>query len=105
MNATGEGGAMEVASPGGWRAKLFGVDTKARNVTIDSNANVPYPLGTQLTIVNQYSAGVVTIKLTSDTIRLAGAGSTGDRTLAANGIAIATKLTATEWIIDGTGLT
>lgn len=80
-------------------------DTTARNFTIDSNANVPYPLGTQLVIVNQDSAGVVTIKLTSDTIRLAGAGSTGDRTLAANGIAIATKLTATEWIIDGTGLT
>jgi hypothetical protein len=80
-------------------------DTTARTFTIDSNANVPYPLGTVLTIINQDSGGVITIALTSDTIRLAGAGTTGDRTLAANGIARATKVTATEWIIEGTGLT
>lgn len=38
-------------------------------------------------------------------MRLAGAGTTGTRSLAANGVAIAIKLTATEWIIYGTGLT
>jgi hypothetical protein len=38
-------------------------------------------------------------------MRLAGAGTTGSRTLAANGIATAIKLTSTEWIISGTGLT
>jgi hypothetical protein len=36
---------------------------------------------------------------------LAGAGTTGSRTLAANGIATAMKVTTTEWIINGTGLT
>lgn len=80
-------------------------DTTARTFTIDSNANVPYPLGAELTIVNQDSAGVVTIAITSDTMRLAGAGTTGSRSLAANGIARARKVTATEWIIEGTGLT
>jgi hypothetical protein len=47
----------------------------------------------------------MTIAITTDTMRLAGAGTTGSRTLAANGIATCLKLTATEWIISGTGLT
>lgn len=80
-------------------------DTTARTFTIDSNANVAYPIGTAITFVNQDGAGVVTIAITSDTMRLAGAGTTGSRTLAANGIATALKVTATEWLISGTGLT
>ena len=80
-------------------------DTTARTFTIDSNANVPYPIGTALTFVNQNGAGVVTISITSDVMRLAGAGTTGSRTLAANGMATAIKITSTEWIISGTGLT
>jgi hypothetical protein len=80
-------------------------DTTARTWTIDSNANVAYPIGTNLTFINQNSGGVITIAITSDTMRLAGAGTTGNRSLAANGIATAVKVTATEWIISGTGLT
>ena len=80
-------------------------DTSARTFTIDSNANVPYTIGTVLTFINQDSAGVVTIAITSDTMRLAGPGTTGSRTLAANGIARAIKITSTQWIIEGTGLT
>lgn len=80
-------------------------DTTARTITIAANATVPYPIGTPITFVNQNAAGVLTIAIASDTMRLAGAGTTGNRTLAANGIATAIKLTATEWIISGTGLT
>jgi hypothetical protein len=80
-------------------------DTTARTFTIDSNANVAYAIGTAITFVNQASAGVMTISITTDTMRLAGAGTTGSRTLAANGIATALKVTSTEWIISGTGLT
>lgn len=80
-------------------------DTTARTWTIDSNANVAYPIGTAITFINQNGAGVITIAITSDTMRLAGAGTTGNRTLAANGIATAVKITSTEWIISGTGLT
>lgn len=80
-------------------------DTSARTWTIDSNATVAYPIGTAITFVNQNGAGVITIAIASDTMRLAGAGSTGNRTLAANGIATALKITSTEWIINGTGLT
>lgn len=80
-------------------------DTTARIFTIPANSSVAYPVGTAITVVNQNAAGVVTIAITSDTMRLAGAGTTGSRTLAANGIATALKIASTEWIISGTGLT
>jgi hypothetical protein len=80
-------------------------DTTARTFTIPANSSVTYPVGTAITFINQNGAGVVTIAITSDTMRLAGAGTTGSRTLAANGVATAIKITSTEWIISGTGLT
>lgn len=80
-------------------------DTSARTWTIDSNANVAYPVGTELEFINQNAAGTITIAITSDTMRKAGTGSTGSRTLAADGWAKAKKLAATEWIIDGANLT
>lgn len=72
--------------------------------TIDSNANVAYEIGTAITFVNMDS-NTVAIGITSDTLYLAGAGTTGSRTLAQYGVATAVKLTATTWIISGTGLT
>jgi hypothetical protein len=80
-------------------------DTTARIWTIPANATVAFSIGTAITFVNQNGAGVITIAITTDTMRLAGAGTTGSRTLAANGMATALKVTATEWIIGGTGLT
>jgi len=80
-------------------------DTTARTWTIPANSSVAFPIGTAVTFINQNSAGVITIAITTDTMRLAGAGTTGNRTLAANGIATAIKIASTEWIISGTGLT
>lgn len=80
-------------------------DTTGRTVTIPANASVAFPVRTCITIVNQNAAGSLTIAITTDTMRLAGAGTTGSRTLAANGVATAIKVTSTEWIISGTGLT
>ena len=80
-------------------------DTTARTFTIDSNANVAYPIGAVLTFVNESGAGVLTIAITSDTLYFAGAASsTGSRTLTAVGIASAVKVETTTWIINGTGL-
>ncbi len=80
-------------------------DTTARTYTCPANASVAYPLDTVITVVNQNGAGVITIGINADTMRLAGTGATGNRTLAANGIATLMKLSATEWIISGVGLT
>lgn len=80
-------------------------DTAARTNTIPANASVAFDIGTAVTFINQNGAGVMTIAIASDVMRLAGAGTVGSRTLAANGMATAIKLTTTEWIISGVGLT
>lgn len=93
-----------VLTDGGKHLLHPSADTTARTFTIAANASVAYPIGTAITFVNQNGGGVITIAIASDTMRLAGAGTTGNRTLAANGIATALKLASTEWIISGTGL-
>lgn len=80
-------------------------DTTARTWTIPANSSVAFPIGTAITFVNQNGAGDITISITTDTMRLAGDGTTGSRTLTANGVATALKVTSTEWIISGTNLT
>jgi hypothetical protein len=78
--------------------------TATATITIDSNANVAYPIGTSIAFIAAAGA-TVTIAITSDTMYLGGTGTTGSRTLAAYGMATAIKVTATSWFINGTGLT
>lgn len=78
-------------------------DANARTFTIPANSSVAYPVGTAITFANM-SAQAVTIAITSDTMYLAGSGTTGSRTLAQYGTATALKLTSTTWIISGAGL-
>ena len=79
-------------------------DANTRTFTIDSNANVPYPIGTAITFINMTSQ-VVTIAITTDTMYLSSAGTTGSRSLAIYGSATAIKMTSTTWLISGSGLT
>lgn len=72
--------------------------------TIPANASVAYSVGTAITFVNMDSNSV-SINITTDTMYLAGTGTTGSRTLAQYGVATALKLTSTTWLISGTGLT
>jgi hypothetical protein len=51
------------------------------------------------------TAQVVTIAITSDTMYLVPTGTTGSRSLARYGSATALKISSTEWIISGSGLT
>jgi len=78
--------------------------TATQVYTIPANASVAFPVGTAITFVNAGS-GTSTIAITSDTMYLAGAGTTGTRTLGAYGVATALKITTTSWIISGTSLT
>jgi len=79
-------------------------DANARTFTIPANASVAYAVGTVLTFINMTSQ-VVTIAITSDTMYLAGTGTTGSRSLAQYGMATAINMTSTTWIISGSGLT
>ncbi len=94
-----------VAADAGKHVYHPGADTTARTFTIPANSSVAFPIGTSVTFINDTSAGVATIAITTDTLVLAGAGTTGSRTLAANGMATAIKMTSTRWMIGGTGLT
>jgi hypothetical protein len=72
--------------------------------TIPANSSVAYPVGTALTFIN-LSATSVSIAITTDTMYLSSAGTTGTRTLAQYGSATAVKIASTTWIISGSGLT
>lgn len=72
-------------------------------LTIDSNANVAFPIGTVFAGVNENGAGALTIAITSDTLRWGS--STGSRTVAANGSFSLLKVTSTVWRLTGEGIT
>lgn len=92
-----------VLSDGGKQILHPTSDNNARTFTIDSNANVAYPVGTTIVFVNQINT--VTIAITADTLQLGGTATTGSRTLAVGGIATAVKIATTLWFISGPGLT
>jgi hypothetical protein len=79
-------------------------DANARTFTIPANSSVAYPIGTAITFINMTSE-VVTIAITTDTMYLSSAGTTGSRSLAQYGSATAIKITSTNWLISGSGLT
>jgi len=79
-------------------------DANARTFTIPANSSVAYAIGTAITFINM-TAAVVTIAITTDTMYLSSAGTTGSRTLAQYGSATAIKMTSTTWLISGSGLT
>ena len=80
-----------------------GTATGVATWTIPANASVPFDIGTPVTFVNE-GTGAVTLAITSDTLVLAVAGSTGSRTLPQYGMATVLKLTSTRWIISGAGV-
>lgn len=79
-------------------------DANARTFTIPANSSVPFAIGTAITFVNMTSQ-VVTIAITSDTLTLSPAGTSGSRSLAQYGSATALKIGSTQWLISGSGLT
>jgi hypothetical protein len=80
----------------------------AETWTIPAASSVAYPLGTAITFVN-LSTTAVSIAITTDTMYLSSAGTTGTRTLAQYGSATAIKVSGVSssgiWIISGSGLT
>lgn len=77
-------------------------DNNARAFTIDGSVN--YPVGTCISFSNM-AATAITIPITTDTMYLAGTGTTGTRTLAQYGTATACKKASGVWLISGIGLT
>lgn len=77
-------------------------DDNPRTFTIDKNATVAYPLGTCIQFINRINT--LTIAIDTDTLIWSEDGSTGPRTLSANGTCVAEKTEATVWLINGSNL-
>jgi hypothetical protein len=75
-------------------------DNNARTFTIPANGTVAFPVGTIIEFINM-AATASTIAITTDTMTLLPAGTTGSRTLAQYGRASAEKISSTAWIISG----
>ena len=75
-------------------------DNNARTFTID--AAVAYDLGTVITFINRINT--LTVALSSGTLILGGTATTGNRTIAVNGVATAIKVESAVWIISGAGV-
>lgn len=100
QNAATTGAATLTAADNGKHTRA----TATRTITIDSNANLALPIGFAHTFTAD-SGATMTIAITTDTMYLAGPGTTGSRTLAPFGMATAVKTGATSWMISGNGLT
>lgn len=79
-------------------------DTTARTWAIPANSSVAFPVGTKVELVNDCSAGVITLNITTDVLVWFPTGSTGSRSIAACGMATLTKVGTTRWAITGTGV-
>jgi hypothetical protein len=72
--------------------------------TIPANAAVAFPIGTTFE-VSADAGAVVTIAITTDTLRWIPVNSTGSRTLTGPGSAVIQKKKSGEWWISGAGVT
>lgn len=73
--------------------------------TIPNNATVAFPIGTLISFTNLDVNSISIAIQATDVLRVAGATTTGTRTLTQFGVATIKKVDATTWIIYGVGLT
>lgn len=72
-------------------------------LTIPANASVAFPIGTTIVVATGSNTGC-TVAITTDNLILAGAGTTGTRSLSAFALATLYKVNATSWLISGSGV-
>jgi hypothetical protein len=82
---------------------IYHSDGNTRTLTIPANGSVAFPVGTVIAGVNENGAGVLTIAITTDTLRWGS--STGSRSVAANGSWTLLKVASTLWRLTGDGIT
>ena len=73
-------------------------------VTIPSNANVAFNIGTQMQIVVQAAGNVIVDTQAGVTLYQAGNSTSGNRTVGSYGRATLLKVATDTWFIDGTGI-
>lgn len=76
----------------------------AANVVIPPNSSVAFPIGTACTIINDGSGARTLTQGAGVTLKWAGLGTTGNRTLAVGGVATLIKVATDTWYVSGAGL-
>jgi hypothetical protein len=89
---------------GGGQVYHPSADTTARAWVIPANASVAFQIGAKVELINDCSAGVITLSITSDTLVWFPTGTTGTRSIAACGAATLTKVASTRWVLTGVGI-
>jgi len=86
-------------------AHHYKTTTSAISITIPDNTSGPCPVGTAITIINDASAGNITLTQgTGVTLQLGGTLTTGNRTIGAGGFVTVLKVATNKWIVSGTGV-
>lgn len=79
------------------------IDTTA-GVTVPLNTSVAFPIGSVITITNTSASAIPITQTSGVTLRQAGTTNTGNRTLAAYGMATLRKVATDTWFIGGAGV-
>ena len=93
--------AYNISTADAGKILLHTLDATGRTWTIPTGL----PEGSYIVLVNDGSAGAITVTSAGDTLALANSSLVGNRTLAANGIAQLYKIAANKWFITGVNLT
>ena len=73
-------------------------------ITVPSNANVAFPLGTTIVVINKGLGNISVAKQVEVGMYLAGNSTSATRTLTSYGMATLVKTETNVWFINGTGL-
>lgn len=82
---------------------IYSANTGAQSVIIPTNANVAFPTGTAVVIVNNGTTAI-TVNAAAVTLYQAGTSNTGNRTLSTRGMATLLKVGTDTWFISGAGV-
>lgn len=77
------------------------ISISSGNVVIPANSVVSFPIGSSLVVFNNNASTTRQIQINTDTLRLNGTTTTGNRTLAVYGIATLIKVNNTVWVVTG----
>ena len=73
-------------------------------ITVPSNANVAFPTGTVITVVNQGTGNITLGKQAEANVYLAGNSTSATRTITTYGVATLIKVATNNWFVNGTGV-
>ena len=75
----------------------------ALTVTIPASTAVTFPIGTVIIVINRNTVNL-TVQITTDTLTLANSATSGNRTVARNGMGTCVKIDNTVWLMGGAGV-